>query len=182
MRSNILAAPAILILILLTFGCGSEASEDQTVQNSISPNSFAAEDFRLEWEFDEDNVTFTASAPTTGWIAIGFDPSAAMKDANIIIGYVEDGSLYISDHWGDGHTSHKADTELGGTDDVTAIEGSEEDGATVMSFSIPLESADSFDKVLADGMEIKVIIAYGPDGADNFSGYHAWAETVELEL
>ena len=174
--------PLLVLLSVLVVGCGSEASGDNVVQTEGEANSIIVDDFQLEWEIDGNAVTVTASAPTTGWVAVGFDPSAAMKDANIVIGYVEEDVLYISDEWGSGHISHSSDTELGGTDNVTGISGIESNGTTEISFSIPLDSGDSYDTTLIQGSTHKIILAYGPDDADNFQGYHAWAETIELEL
>lgn len=174
--------PLLALMMIVVVGCGSEASGDDVVQSSEGTSSITVEGFQLEWMIDDNTITVTASAPTTGWIAVGFDPSAAMKDANIIIGYVSESDLFISDDFGNGHISHSPDTELGGTSDVTGISGTEQNGTTMISFSIPLDSEDQYDTTLIQGSTHKIIIAYGPDEADNFQGYHAWAETFELEL
>ncbi len=174
--------PLLAMMIIVAVGCGSEASGDDVVQTSDGTNSITVDNFIMEWIIEDNIITVTASAPTTGWIAVGFDPSAAMKDANIIIGYVRDGELFISDDFGNGHISHAPDTELGGTSDVTGLTGTEQNGTTMISFSIPLDSEDQYDTTLIQGSTHKIIIAYGPAEADNFQGYHAWAETIELEL
>lgn len=176
------AAPLLALLTVLVLGCGSEASGDEVAQTEEGGKRVTVESFSMEWIIEDGIMTITASAPTTGWIAVGFDPSAAMKDANIVICYVIDDQLFISDDWGDGHISHSPDTELGGSDDATAIAGVERDGITEVTFSIPLDSSDDYDTVLLEGSSHKVILAYGPDDADDFSGYHAWADTIELEL
>ncbi|MCK4516427.1 MAG: hypothetical protein KAU31_14290 [Spirochaetaceae bacterium] len=54
------------------------------------------------------------SAVTTGWIAAGFDPSRQMADANIIIGYVADGEVFLRDDFGTGNVRHGADVDNGG--------------------------------------------------------------------
>jgi len=174
--------PLLALMIIVAVGCGSEASGDDVVQSQDGTNTITVEDFVMEWVIEDNSLTITASAPTTGWIAVGFDPSAAMKDANIIIGYVRDDELFISDDWGNGHISHSPDTELGGTSNVTGLSGSEQNGTTEISFSIPLDSEDMYDTILIQGTVHKIILAYGPDESDNFNGYHAWAETIEMEL
>jgi hypothetical protein len=175
-------APMLVFIAALVLGCGSEASGDETAGGGDGVGSITVGDFSMEWSVEGNSLSVTASAPTTGWIAVGFEPSAAMKDADIVIGYVEDGQVFISDDWGDGHISHSPDTELGGTSDVTGVSGTETDGRTEISFSIPMSSGDAYDKVLQQGSTIKMILAYGPDDADDFQGYHAWADTIELEL
>lgn len=171
-----------LMITALMFGCGSEASGDEIVRDESAPNSVAVSNYTLNWSFEDASIEILVSAPTTGWVAIGFEPSSAMKDANIIIGYVQDGEVFVRDDWGDGHISHSADTDLGGTSNVTEVSGSEVDGITEITFTIPLDSGDEYDRILGEGNTYKVILAYGPDDADNFQGFHAWVETIELEL
>ena len=105
-----------------------------------------------------------------------------MKDANIVIGYVTDGQAHLRDDWGSGHTSHEPDIDMGGNDDITDVSGFEEDGITSISFTIPLDSGTPGDKALVPGSTFDILIAYGPDDADDFEGYHSWAKVVEIEF
>ncbi|MEN8208688.1 MAG: DOMON domain-containing protein [Candidatus Fermentibacteria bacterium] len=179
-------APLLLFCAVLILGCGSEASgeepEGQPETEGLSSASIRIDDFQMTWSVEESNLEISASAPTTGWVAVGFEPSAAMKDADIVIGYVAGGEVYLRDDWGDNYTSHKADIDLGGTDDVTAVSGYEDGGFTGITFSIPLSSGDQYDHVLEEGGTYTVILAYGSNDADDFDGLHEWVETVEIEL
>ncbi|MEX2445518.1 MAG: DOMON domain-containing protein [Alkalispirochaeta sp.] len=129
-----------------------------------------------------DTLEVELSAETTGWISIGFDPSRQMADANIIIAYVEDGELRIADDYGIGRMAHGRDTEHGGSDDIIAATGRQEDGVTTVEFTIPLDSGDDLDKPLIPGETYLVLVAYGPDGAADFTTYHANRGSFELEL
>jgi hypothetical protein len=176
-------------------GCSAEASEDGTEQTAepqeqmVQPPAgsgpegvLTVEDVDLSWEIGEGSIAVMVTAPTDGWVAVGFEPTMAMKDADIIIGHVSGGEAFISDDWGDAPTSHKPDVDLGGTSDVTDVSGSETDGSTTLSFTIPLDSGDSHDRVLTPGATVKILLAYGRAGADDFTGFHAWAGTVETSL
>jgi hypothetical protein len=158
----------------------SQAGSDAAVLEEAL--ELSVDDVSLSLETDGTDLTIGITAPTTGWVAVGFDPSAAMKDANIIIGYVEGGEVFIRDDWGSGHTTHEPDTEMGGTDDVTVVSGSESDGVTSLTFTIPLDSGTPGDKAVAPGNTYDILLAYGPDGADDFEGYHRWAEVIEIEF
>lgn len=118
----------------------------------------------------------------TGWVAIGFDPSSAMKDAQFIIAYVQDGDVFIRDDFGTGFFTHASDEALGGTDDISNAEGSEQNGKTAVSFTIPLDSGDRHDAVLASGKKHALLIAYGRDGADDFSLKHQSRSSVNITL
>ena len=121
---GIFALPMIAASLVLMTGCGAEAGSgsESTQQSAAAENvleeslELTVEDVLLSMETDGTLLTVSISAPTTGWVAVGFDPSAAMKDANIIIAYVADGEVFLRDDWGSGHTSHEADTEMGGTE------------------------------------------------------------------
>ena len=115
--------------------------------------------FHLEWMVDGPNLNVKVSTETEGWVAVGFNPSDKMKDANIIIGYVENGMVTIEDHFGTGIISHRSDISLGGADDITSKAGSEVNGVTELSFTIPLDSGDQDDRVLREGESYKVIFA-----------------------
>lgn len=55
----------------------------------------------MQWQVTGDQITVQMNAPTTGWVAVGFDPASMMAEANMIIGYVENGTLTIADDSGD---------------------------------------------------------------------------------
>lgn len=127
----------------------------------------------VRWLREEALLSVHLSARTTGWIAIGFDPTRQMAGANIIIGYVADGELEIADDYGTGPYRHGRDIENGGTDDIVNAAGLEENGTTSIRFSIPVDSGDPLDNVLVPGESYSVIVAHGQNGADDFSSYHA---------
>jgi len=125
----------------------------------------------LEWIIENEDLLVTLSAETDGWIAVGFDPENKMKGANIIIGYVtEQGEVILEDHYGNTQISHKSDISSGGSTDLEIIEGSESGGRTTITFTIPLNSGDDYDKALLPDSSIKVIAAYG--NRDNVTTKH----------
>ena len=126
----------------------------------------------VQWQVDGGNLNVQITSGSTGWVALGFDPSSRMKDANIIIGYISDGDVFIRDDFGVAAVKHESDAELGGSEDITNVEGQEADGGTQISFTIPLDSGDDYDKPLVPGKKYKIIVAMGPDDADDFGTYH----------
>lgn len=112
------------------------------------------------------------SAPSTGWLAVGFDPTNRMKDANFVFGFVQDGKGVIRDDFGTGSTSHASDESLGGKSDVRLVSFSEADGRTTIEFEVPLASGDRYDRPLSPGTTYKVLWAFGPDNRDNFTAIH----------
>ncbi|MBN2616814.1 MAG: DOMON domain-containing protein [Spirochaetales bacterium] len=134
----------------------------------------------IAWKVIENEIEFTVSAKTNGWVAIGFEPSKMMKDADMILFSVVDGKLVIEDHYGNGLTSHKKDEDLGGVSSVTGISGLEKDGITTGTFRIPLNSTDKFDKKLVAGNTYKLIVAYGKN--DNMKTGHSYRGSTKITL
>ena len=172
-----------LFLLLLTTGFvvaqGGQAV-DVPALDGFSRSSAGGVD--VQWRVDGETLEVQMAANTTGWVSVGFDPSRMMADANIIIGYVEDGEVVIADDYGTGATKHDRDTNHGGTNDVTVVEGREVDGTTIIRFTIPLDSGDEMDKALETGTTYTALASHGPDGANDFTTYHADRGSFQLEL
>lgn len=116
--------------------------------------------FTLKWKVEGEQVRFIVSAETEGWIAVGFDPGIIMKDADMIVGYVKNGRVYLEDQFGSGMFSHRRDVDLGGSDDILEKSGDESAGVTRLEFLLPLNSGDRFDKVLRQGRRLSIIFAF----------------------
>lgn len=129
---------------------------------------------------DGARLHVTLVAPTTGWVAVGFDPSRGMAGADILIGYVDGDTVLVRDDYGVSPFSHAPDERRRGTSDIADAAGHERDGRTTLSFSIPLDSGDAMDNPLVPGREYPILVAYGPDGADDFTTYHANRGTGRL--
>lgn len=179
-RFSLFLAALTIAACAVSAGGQGEAAPTVPALDGFSQAQVAGVD--VQWRVDGDELTVQMTSATTGWIAVGFDPSRMMRDANIIIGYVADGQVMLSDDYGTGNTSHGHDVDNGGTDDIISAEGTEEDGSTQITFTIPLDSGDSWDKPLVPGNTYTVIVSHGPDGADNFGDYHADRGSFEMEL
>lgn len=142
-----------------------------SVQGAEYDHEMEAKGTTFAWKIDGDTLHAKVSAKTKGWVAVGFNPSSKMKDANYILGYIKDGEVEVVDHFGDKATGHSADEKLGGTSDVTVVGGSEEGGVTTIEFSIPMNSPDKYDSVLSKDGDTVVLLAYGPD-RDSFKPRH----------
>jgi hypothetical protein len=110
------------------------------------------------WKTDGDTLYMGLWGQATGWVAIGLEPTTAMKDADMILGYVSGGKVTILDQYATGTFGpHPSDTELGGTYDIIGAGGSESGGVTVIEFSRKLTTGDRFDKALTPGTTVRFI-------------------------
>lgn len=181
MKRSLIAFLLIFAVTTAAFAGGQgESAPSIPLRDGFSRGQAAGVD--VQWQVNGDQLTVQMSAPTTGWIAVGFDPARMMAEANMIIGYVENGTVTIADDYGTAATAHGRDTENGGTNDIISVDGRETEEGTQISFTIPLDSGDATDKPLATGNSYKVIVAYGPDGSDNFDAYHEARGSITMEL
>lgn len=120
------------------------------------------------------------TAPTTGWISLGFNPTRRMKDADYILAFVENGQLYLSDEYGTGSTSHKSDLSLGGENSAKAVSFVEEPKRTTITFSLPQNSGDRYDTVFVQGEKCKVLAAYS--NSKNLKSMHRKRTSVDIVL
>ena len=165
----------VLVAVLYVFmSCGLVFAEGYDHETKVENMSFA-------WKIDGENLQVKLSAKTESWVGIGFNPSSKMKGAGFVLGYVKGDKVKVSDEYGDGENSHKPDTKLGGTDNVTVIGGSEKDGITTIEFSIPLQSGEETDPIIQPDGETTVLLAYG-EGRDAFKMKHKFRTAIKVNL
>ena len=134
----------------------------------------------LYWTVLGDQIYLALHSPGRGWVALALSPEGPMmQGGDIIIGYVSDDKLYIQDNYADGPASHKADLELGGSDDLLEAAGFEDDGGTVIEFRRKLDTGDRYDHAITTG-EMAIQLAYSD--RDDSAAYHAERATVTLRL
>jgi hypothetical protein len=133
------------------------------------------------WKVEGDKLAVKMSAETEGWVGIGFNPVKGMQGANFILGYVKKGEAKIDDDFGVDENSHKSDTKLDGTSDVTLVGGTEEGGVTTIEFTIPLDSADKNDTKIDVNGDTIVLLAYGA-GRDSFLAKHKYRTALKVNL
>jgi hypothetical protein len=175
----------VIILVFIFFSstaCNTKEDENGNGNNSDTLRTITESGITLQWKPESTQLYVKVIAPTTGWVSVGFDPTQGMKDANIIIGFIRNDTVYVRDHYGSGPTSHASDISAGGTDDVFEITGNETQDNTEISFKIPLDSGDSKDRPLIVGNSYNVILAFGHNGADNFDSYHKTRVVVNIEI
>lgn len=188
MQNTLLTKPAVILAAFIATvflaGCGDDTTGPAEGEDGWQ--TYTLEGYTFEWLVEDSlsSLRVKITAPTTGWVAVGFDPTSFMSEANLIIGYVDGDTTDIRDDYGTGAVTHDADTNLGGTNDVETILGmeSEANELTMLEFRIPLNSGDQYDKVLEKGNTYLIIFAYGYSHADDYTTQHAWAGSTSIEL
>jgi len=159
----------LLLVFIFVFALSGQVLNSQEQFTKIFESG---EDFKLYYYLTGNVVSFKIESKTLGFVAIGFDPSSYMKDADMIIAYVKDGIVSIIDAYSTGNFGpHPEDTTLGGKNNILSFKGSESQGVTSIEFSRNLDTKDKYDKVITLDKEIKIIWAIS--SSDNFDTKHS---------
>ncbi len=159
-----IAAILSLVLVLSSFG------QEKTLMLEKNGIEFSA-------TITSATAEISVSAPTLGWVAVGFDPSYRMKGADFLIGYIKDGKVYVRDDFGVSAIAHQDDTKLGGRANILSYSGTEADNRTTITFVIGLDSSDPYDSRLRPGRH-KLILGYSL--SDSFTGMHHTVVSADL--
>jgi len=136
--------------------------------------------FTMYWRFEENNIVIAMVAGTEGMISLGLDPGVGMKDSDMLIGWVDDGTFLYDCYSVDTTGPHPEDTEIGGTNDIIVYAGSEADGITTIELLRKLDTGDAYDKEIGTSGELQVIWAIS--NSDSFSTKHSSRGGVKIEL
>ncbi|MFX0087718.1 MAG: DOMON domain-containing protein [Candidatus Hodarchaeota archaeon] len=180
-----------ILLIIFIFpqgttvaGSNSDIMQMPIIDGVISSGEYSSSkslnggNYQLFWEaIDSTSISIGILGKTTGWVAIGFDPSSQMLDADIIFAWVEsNGTVVIFDAFSTNPTGgpHPPDTELGGSNDILDYNGSENETSTTIEFSRLFSTGDQdYDNDIPIEGDIVIIWAFGT--SDSFSQYHGGA-------
>ncbi|HKJ66184.1 MAG TPA: DOMON domain-containing protein [Desulfopila sp.] len=172
MKKRILNVLLGSIVALYSSGATAAESYDHAVEE---------DGIKMFWKVTDDDLHVKVTAETSGWVGVGFNPTEQMKGANYIIGYIKNGEVVLHDDFGDEKWNHSEDTSLGGTDDLTIVDGLESEGHTTLEFFLPLDSGDDYDGVIDPQGRTVVLLAYGGK-RDSLRAIHRYRTTLTVNL
>ena len=130
-------------------------------------NGYSGGSMTLSWKNDAEYLYLALNGTTRGWVSVGFEPTVWMKDADIVIGSVDNGRATVLDENCTGNYGpHENDTLLGGTYDILESGGMETGGNTVIELKRKMNTGDKFDKAFVPGQQVPIIWAMA-DTTDN---------------
>ena len=117
------------------------------------------EGFHLEWNHLNNKVFFSLTAPTNGWVAIGFTNGTSIVNTNLIQGCVKNGEVIIEDQYVTGIGKHPRVEELSIASRISQLDGKQNKMSTTISFAIEQEKLDDYHYDLSEGNEINIWLA-----------------------
>jgi len=137
--------------------------------------------FTVYWFNDEEYIYMALKGQTSGWVSIGFEPTFAMNNADMVFGWLSGGTPTILDLYSTGAFGpHPPDQQLGGTNDLIETGGSEDSGFTIIELKRKLNTGDKYDKSFTKGQNINIIWGLGP--SDSLDSPHTTKGSSTIKL
>ena len=149
------------------------------VSNSFS-QEVQVERMKVSWEHKGDMVTFTASAPDDGWVALGFNSKNDIVGSNLIMIGVKEGKITEEDFYVVGAGNPKPVGVLGSKSQIRNPGGTDKNGITTITFSLPVKAFDKYHYDLSKGNTLWLICAYSME--DEFDHHSRMRRHVEITL
>jgi len=163
----------ILLCTILIASLGCQAQEVN--MNTISKNGM-----KVSWRHTQDRVFFETSAPTDGWVTIGFNTHSGTKGAYLIMGNVVKGKVNIVEHYTLSHGNYKSVSALGASSQVKNIAGYQNTNTTILEFSLPIKPLSKYQKNLSKGKNYTIILAYSQE--DDFLHHSIMRTSINVKL
>ena len=164
---------SILIILMLVFSTMSNAQGNS--EKTISRNKM-----KVSWYYKADKIYFEMSAPTDGWVTIGFNTTSGTKGAYLLMGNVINSKPNVTEHYTLNPGNYKAITELGEKNQVSNVWGVESSSGTSIKFSLPVKPVNKYQKDMSEGNKYTMIIAYSQE--DDFQHHSIMRTSVNIKL
>ncbi len=161
----------LISLMLTNIACNAQLSE----KNNIEKNGV-----KVHWHFGNDRIYFEMTAPTYGWVTIGFNTKSAMDGAYLLMGNVINTKVNLVEHYTSSSGNYKAITQHGADPKVEDVEGAEHGNSTTIKFSLPIHASSKYQRDLSEGMEYVMTIAYSQE--DDFQHHSRMRTSVNVTL
>nr|CAB3263917.1 DBH-like monooxygenase protein 1 homolog [Phallusia mammillata] len=119
----------------------------------------------LYWDFNTTHITLEVHGQTTGWVGFGISPGGGMTGADIIVGWVKNGQVTITDRHATGNSFPPLDAEQ----NIDDLSGGESDGWTWIKFTRQFATCASTQDLAITDNTMKTIYAFSsndPTGDD----------------
>jgi hypothetical protein len=132
----------------------------------------------VSWKIEEEHLLISVSAPSTGWVAVGFNTTDDLAGTNLIMAAVAGSDVILSDRYILAPGKHSPVTELGGTEAAIVVSGNENPVGTAITFRLPLLAQGKFHFDLSPGRSFHLLMAYSRE--DDFMHHSVMRTSVEI--
>ncbi|XP_055593234.1 MOXD1 homolog 2-like [Uranotaenia lowii] len=119
------------------------------------------QNYRLLWTSTSQDITFEVQARTLGYVGLGFSRDGTLSDADLAIGWIDQGHVYFQDR----HVRAGSDGDpiVDSSQDYTVLLGYENVTHTVIRFKRNLDTCDMKDDFPITNDTMRVIFMYSKE-------------------
>lgn len=152
-----------------------------SIRASASPRRemMSVDGTTFEYWHEGGRLYSTFSAPTTGWVAVGFNNEERLEGTRFVIGARVGNSFHAEEHIAVA-PSHPNVQDLGLATAVEDVVGNASESTTTMRFSLPHLLADSDNPTLLSGTRSYIMLAWSHH--TDFEHHSAWRRHFLTEL
>jgi len=133
----------------------------------------------FRWMFQDGRLVGELSAPTRGWIAVGFHTQAGLEGTYFVIASVADAVQRIEEHFAV-VPDHIPIADLGWPNTARLQTGQFQGGVSSMSFSIAAASPIGARVALLSGRHVNLMLAWSHEA--DFDHHSAWRKHIAISL
>lgn len=169
-------------LSLAAFGLGTLSGNLPTMARNAKKVETAGTLF--EWSHMEGRLHGQLSAPTDGWIAVGFNNKPRLRDTRFVIAVTSGKSVYAKEHIAL-VPQHKNVTEMDLPETLADVSGFFQESRSHLSFSLPHQIPNHTQNrqhtlSLAPGSNVHLMLAWSR--APEFNHHSAWRKHFNITL
>ncbi len=137
-------------------------------------------EMEVQWYFKHSRIFFTMSAPTNGWVTIGFNTTEKMTNTYLLMGRVIKHKAEVVEYYTIAPGNYKRIWTLDGEIQVQDINGYQKANTSVLQFSLPMEAVGNYQKDLSPGSRYIMTMAYSQE--DDFQHHSTMRTSINVEL
>ena len=134
---------------------------------------------RFSWRHDGSRLFGELSAPTPGWIAVGFNERPKLKDTRFVIAVVSTSPVRAEEHVAL-VPDHRNIEALGLSPALDHAGGSYDAGLSRLEFSLPHQIPGRAALQLGPGAQVHLMIAWSRE--TDFTHHSAWRRHFDVHL
>lgn len=175
-------SPIVIILLIIKIGFACQAQQIMKNSNSkeINQKEVHKNGMIIRWHYQGNRILIEMSAPTNGWVTVGFNDQDRIKGAYLLMGRVLNKQAEVVEHYTIASGNYRSIEALGVKSAVQQIFGEQKDGKTRLKFSLPIEAPTKYQKSLKKGQGWIMILAYSSD--TNFQHHSRMRTSLKVIL
>lgn len=148
-------------------------------RTEASPRQISADGVTFEWHHKNGRLFGTLSAPTSGWIAVGFNNQEKLSGTRFVIAAVSQNDVHAEEHIAV-VPNHPKVQDMGLAPGLSDLLGALQIGQSKLWFSLPHRFSDTENPVLEPGHKTFLMLAWSR--APEFDHHSAWRKHFPVIL